>query len=363
MKKFIHKIHYSKDLKIYHLLFKLLLSFASIFYGIAINSRNFLYFIKILPKTKLDRTVISIGNLTTGGTGKTPITAELARIIGKSGKKVAILSRGYGGSLNSKDVHLISDGEKVFYTAKEAGDEPFWMGSNIKKVFVITCRDRVKAAKWAIKELDIDIFILDDGYQYVKLERDLNILLVDGHKKFGNNMLLPAGPLREPISEIKRADKVIVVNKISYTQKSVKDCRAYARYLIKKYDLEVFGCNTVATGLYNTIKNIPVLSPQKVYAFTGIAQPEFFFASIESHRHTLMKKVEFDDHYAYTQEDLSKIITAAKISGADIIATTEKDIVKIKPFLDKMTLDMPFYVLKLSIELDIANLLKGAIDY
>ncbi len=363
MKKFIHKIHYSKELNIHHLLFKSILAIGSIFYGITINLRNFLYFIKILPKTKLDRTVISIGNLTTGGTGKTPITAELARIIAKSGKKVAILSRGYGGSLDSKDVHLISDGEKVFYSAKEAGDEPFWMGSNIKKVFVITCKDRIKAAKWAIKEFDIDIFILDDGYQYIKLERDLNILLVDGHKKFGNNMLLPAGPLREPISEIKRADKVIVVNKISYTQKSIKDCRAYARHLIRKYDLEVFGCNTVATGLYDMNNNIPVLNPQKVYAFTGIAQPEFFFSSIESHRHTLMKKVEFDDHYAYTPKDLANIVTDAKISGANIIVTTEKDIVKIRPIIEKMTIDIPIYVLKLSIELDIANLLKGAIDY
>lgn len=363
MKKFIHKIHYSQDLKIHHLLFKLLLSIGSIFYGIAINLRNFLYFIRILPKTKLDRIVVSIGNLTTGGTGKTPITAELARMLAKSGKKIAILSRGYGGSLDSKKVNLISDGKKVFYTAKEAGDEPYWMASNVKNVFVLTCKDRIKAAKWAIKEFDIDIFILDDGYQYIKLKRDLNILLIDGHKKFGNNMLLPAGPLREPISEIKRADKIIVVNKISYSQKSIKDCRAYARHLIKKYDKEVFGCGTVANGIYNINQNIPIFESQKVYAFTGIAQPEFFFSAIESHKHKLVKKVEFDDHHDYTDEDLANIITEAKISGANIIVTTEKDIVKIKPLIGKMKMDIPIYVLKLSIELDIANLLKGVIDY
>jgi len=363
MKKFIHKIHYSKDLKIHHLLFKLILSIGSVFYGLAINLRNFLYFIRILPTTKLDRIVIAIGNLTTGGTGKTPITADLAKMLVKTNKKIAILSRGYGGSLDSKEVHLISDGEKVFYNAKEAGDEPYWMASNIKNVFVITCKDRVKAAKWAIKEFDIDIFILDDGYQYRPLERDLNILLIDGHKKFGNNMLLPAGPLREPISEIKRANKIIVVNKIPYSHSSIKNCRAYSRYLIKKYDIETFGCSTVATGVYNVTQNIPVLDLKKVYAFTGIAQPEFFFSALEVHQHQLVKKVEFDDHYAYTPKDLLKIINEAKIAGADIIVTTEKDMVKIKPFIDKMTLDIPFYVLKLSIELDIANLLKGIVAY
>ena len=363
MKKFIHKIHYSKDLKIHHLLFKLLLSIGSIFYGIAINLRNFLYFIRILPKTKLDRMVISIGNLTTGGTGKTPITADLAKMLAKTGKKIAILSRGYGGSLDSKNINLISDGEKVFYNAKEAGDEPYWMATNIKKVFVITCRDRVKAAKWAIKELDIDIFILDDGYQYIKLERDLNILLIDGHKKFGNNMLLPAGPLREPISEIKRANKIIVVNKIPYNKRTVVDCRAYARHLIKKYDVEVFGCNTVTTGIHNINKNIPIFDLKKVYAFTGIAQPEFFFSALEAHQHQLVNKVEFDDHYAYTAKDLVKIVKDAKIAGADIIVTTEKDMVKIKPLIDEINPDIPFYVSRLSIELDIANLLKGVIAY
>jgi len=363
MKKLIHKIHYAENLQWYHLFFKLILAFGSIFYSIGINFRNFLYFIKFLPQIKLDKIVISIGNLTTGGTGKTPITAEIARIAAKSGKKIAILSRGYGGSLDLSEVNLISDGETVFHTAKEAGDEPFWLASNVKNVFVITGKDRVKSALWAIKNFDIDIFILDDGFQYRRLKKDLDILLVDGHKKFGNGMLLPAGPLREPLSEINRADKIIVVNKVTHDHQAVKNCRAYARHLINTYDKEVFGCNTLATGVHNIENNIPIFTPQNVYAFTGIAQPEFFFSSLEKHKHTLVKKLEFNDHYAYSQKDLQNIMEDAKSFGANIIVTTEKDIVKLKPFIANIKTEISICILRQAVELDIANLLKNTIDY
>ncbi len=363
MKNFINKIHYSKNLKLHQLFLKFILSFGTIFYSVGVTFRNLLYDIGLLPKTKVKATVISIGNLTTGGTGKTPITAEIAKLCVKSGKKVAVLSRGYGGKLSSKEIHQVSDGEKVFLTAEESGDEPFWLASNIKKAAVIICKDRVKAAEWAIKELGTEIFILDDGYQYRRLERDLNILLVDGHKKFGNEMLLPAGPLREPQKEAKRADKIIVVNKTPYSEESVRDCRAYSRHIIKLYDKEVFGCHLSASGIHNILTKSPVFNSQKVFAFTGIAQPESFFESLEAYKHTLVKKLEFEDHYAYTQEDLQKIIDEAKISEANIIVTTEKDMVKLKPFIDKTKSDIPICILRLVVEMDIANLLKNTIEY
>lgn len=363
MKNFITQIHYSKNLKLHQLLFKLFLAFGTIFYSIAITIRNFLYDIGILQTTKVKAKVISIGNLTTGGTGKTPITAELAKICAKSGKKTAILSRGYGGKLSSNEINQVSDGENVFLTVQEAGDEPFWLATNVKKVSVIICKDRVKAAKWAVKELGIEIIILDDSYQYRRLERDLNILLVDGHKKFGNEMLLPAGPLREPQKEAKRADKIIVVNKTPYGEESVKDCRAYSRHLIKLYDKEVFGCHLSASGIHNALTKAPVFNAQKVFAFTGIAQPESFFVSLEAYKHTIVKKLTFEDHYAYTQNDLKRIIDEATISGASIIVTTEKDIVKIKPFLENTKSDIPICILRLAIEMDIASLLKNTIEY
>lgn len=364
MRKIIHKIHYSKDLKPHVVILRMILWFCSLFYMLAVNLRNCLYSIGVLQTVKLEgKVVISIGNLTTGGTGKTPITAEIAKISAKSGKKTAILSRGYSGKLDSSKVNLVSNGKEVFFTAEEAGDEPYWLGTNIKDVFVITCKDRVKAALWAVEKFGIEIFILDDGFQYRRLERDLNILLVDGHKKFGNEQLLPAGPLREPMSEIKRADKIIVVNKIPYIAEASKNCRAYSRYLIKNYDKEVFGCNTVASDVRNVKNNMPVLEPKKVYAFTGIAQPDFFFSGVSFHRHKIVKTAEFDDHYVYTKDDLINIVNDAKNSGAEIILTTEKDIVKLRPFIEELNPDIPICVLRLAVELDIASLLKNVIEY
>ncbi|MDD3420138.1 MAG: tetraacyldisaccharide 4'-kinase [Candidatus Gastranaerophilales bacterium] len=363
MKNFIHKIHYSKNLSIIQYLLRLPLWFVSLFYAVGVWIRNFLYDLGLLHTEKLSQTVISIGNLTTGGTGKTPVTAEIAKIAAKSGKKVVILSRGYGGSLPLDEVSLISDGEQVFYDAKQAGDEPFWHAQNVKGVAVVTCKDRVKAAKWAVENLGAELFILDDGFQYRKLFRDLNIVLVDGHKKFGNEMLLPAGPLREPLSQIKRADKVIVVNKIPYDKQTVRDCRAYSIYLIKQFDKEVFGCNILATGIHRIGSKAPVMSMKNVYAFTGVAQPEFFFESLRAHQHNLVKKLEFDDHYAYQKQDLVDIIEDAKKSGADIIVTTEKDFVKLSAYIDEVSLDIPLYTARQAVELDIAGLLKGTVEY
>lgn len=363
MKNFINKIHYSENTKLHHLLIKFILAFGTIFYSIAITIRNFLYNIGILPTEKVKAIVISIGNLTTGGTGKTPITAEIAKLCVKSGKKTVIISRGYGGKLSSKEINLVSDGKKIFLTPEESGDEPFWLALNVKKAGVIICKDRVKAAKWAIENLKVKIIILDDGYQYRGLERDLNILLIDGHKKFGNEMLLPAGPLREPKSEARRANKIIVVNKFPYNEESIRGCRAYARHLIKLYDKEVFGCNLTASGVHNALTNIPIFHQRNVLAFTGIAQPESFFDSLKIHNHNIVKKIEFSDHHAYSQEDFQKIINEAKISGADLIVTTEKDMVKLNPFLTKTKPEITFCVLRQVIEMDIANLLGKTIEY
>lgn len=362
MKNLIHKIHYAKETSFLQETIKSILRIGTLFYAIGSGTRKFLYDIKILPKVKLKQTVISIGNLTTGGTGKTPVAAEIARSIEKSGKKVAILSRGYGGKLSSKKINVISDGKKVYFNAKEAGDEPFWFAKNVKNVAVITCKNRIKAAKWAAKNLGTEVFILDDGYQHIKLERDVNILLVDAHKKFGNEELLPSGPLREPISEIKRSDKIIVVNKMSYKKSTIKDCKAYSRYLIKTYNKKVFGCNMINAGIFNAKTGTPLITSQNFYAFTGIGQPEFFFGFLDNFPSKVLKKVEYADHHSYTQQDVADIINNAKKIGAQAIITTEKDMVKLQPFVNKLGTDMPFYTLKLAIEVDVANLLKGVID-
>ena len=201
MKKYFNKIHYSENLKLQDKLFKSILAVFSMPYFAGVSLRNFLYSKNILKKVKLPAYVISVGNLTTGGTGKTPITIEIAKYIkDKFHKKVAVLSRGYGGKLSGNEVNVVSDGKNILLSPYRAGEEPWLIASKLNGVVVLTGKDRAKLGKYAIKNFGAEILILDDGFQHIKLERDLNILVVDAHKKFGNGMLLPSGPLREPVT-------------------------------------------------------------------------------------------------------------------------------------------------------------------
>ena len=189
----ITKLHYDKNAKGF--LFNLL-KFCSVFYGIASGLKNYLYDNGIIKPKEVSAFVVSVGNFTTGGVGKTPVVAELAKYYVKNGNKPAIISRGYKGRLNNKIVHVISDGINLYYKADMAGDEPYWLGVNIDGCAVLTCSNRYEAAKYAAEEMSCDIIILDDGFQHRKLHRDLDIVLVDSEKMFGNENLLPAGPLR-----------------------------------------------------------------------------------------------------------------------------------------------------------------------
>ena len=247
-----------------------LLAFPSFVYLLTVKVRNFLYRKRILKSFRPHQYTISVGNLTTGGTGKTPITAEIANYFVKKGEYPAILSRGYGGELSNKNVNVISDGEKINYTSKQSGDEPFWLAQHCKGAAVLTCSNRAKAAQFAKNELHCTKLILDDGYQHQKLERDLNILVVDSEKQFSNGCVLPLGALREPVSEIKRADRIIVVNK-NFNDKKAK---TFARYLRKKYSKPSFVCTMEPDEIYNIITGEPLDDAKAVqlYVASGVIE-------------------------------------------------------------------------------------------
>src|SRR5574344_3043557 len=219
----ISKLHYDKEAKG---LFFNFLKTLSVFYAIGSKLKNDLYDKKILRPKKVEAYVISVGNLTTGGVGKTPTVAEIANFLTKNGERVAIISRGYGAKLSNENINVISngagkgwivengkDGGKRIFEAELAGDEPVWLAENTKGTCVLTCRDRYQASKYAIEKFKVTKIILDDGFQHRKLHRDLDIVLVDSEMGFGNELPLPAGPLREGKEAFQRIDKLVVVSK------------------------------------------------------------------------------------------------------------------------------------------------------
>ncbi len=337
LKTKITKIHYDKNAKGF---FYNVLKFCSIFYGIGSCFKNFLYDKNILKSKKVNAYVISVGNFTTGGVGKTPIVAEIARYFVDKGEKVAIISRGYGGKLNNKNVNVISDGINLYYKADMAGDEPYWLAVNLNMCAVITCSNRVKAAQYAIKELGVTKIILDDAFQHRKIHRDLNIVLVDSEKMFGNENLLPAGPLREGMEGFRRVDKLVVVSKNTNHTRAEK----LAKIMGKKQGITTFVAKVEPDYVYNIMNGEHLEKGVEITALSAIGQPEQFYQFLEND-YKIIEKRTFDDHHQYSMNDISDI--------KGNIVTTEKDAVKLA-LLNKTNI----YALKLKTCLDVENLLN-----
>ena len=353
MKVFISKLHYDRKPNLYN---KCILGFLSLFsvpYGIITSARNFLYDKGIIKSYKQNALTIVVGNLTTGGVGKTPFTAEIAKYYSERGKKVGILSRGYGGSLENKDVNVISDGEKIYFTAKEAGDEPFWLAENCRQALVFTCSSRIKAAKLAEEKYGCEILIADDAFQHRKLQRDINLLVVNAGMRFGNEKLLPAGPLRENLKGINRASKIIVTNKGFDDKNALKYCEE----LEKEYRKPVYLCKMLPDVCTN-IKNNEILPKMSsVIAFCAIGQPDDFFEFVKKEYNFTDRKV-FSDHHSYTLKDMEEIINLAEKNGVTNIVTTEKDAVKIKDLFSSVKTGIKIYALKLKAFADIGEILN-----
>lgn len=328
----ITKIHYNKEAR--GMLVKLL-EFVSIFYAAGSGFKNILYDRKVLKPKKVDAYVISVGNITTGGVGKTPVVCELAKHYIEKGEKVAIVSRGYGGKLSNKKINLISNGEKVYFNAKMAGDEPFWLAQNTSGAIVITCKNRFNASKYAIEKFNATKIILDDGFQHRKLHRDMDIVLMDSKMGFGNEKLLPAGPLREGLDAFSRIDKLLIVSKdIDHTR-----AQKLSKIMSKKLKVPSYICCTEPDYVYNIKTGEKLSGGSEITAICAIGQPKQFYAFLKDYK--IIKTIDFDDHHIYTEDEIPK----------GIVVTTEKDAVKMKDFKNKN-----IYALKL--KTNINDLLK-----
>ena len=294
---------------------------------------------KIIKPKRVNAYVISVGNMTTGGVGKTPVVSEIAKYLIAHGQNVAIVSRGYGGRLNNKNINMISDGASIYFDAFQAGDEPYWLAENTPGCYVFTCKNRYMAAKQAVEKFGVNVVILDDGFQHRKLHRDLDIVLMDSIKGFGNENLLPAGPLREGPEALDRIDKLVVVSKSFKHDTASK----VARIMQKRLKIPTLVCKTEPDYVYNIKSGQQLMEGMEVTAMCAIGQPQQFYDFLSKYQ--VVKTVTFDDHHQYSPIDI------VDISGN--IITTEKDAVKLARF-DRNDI----YALKLKTVIDVEALLS-----
>lgn len=332
----ITKIHYQREPQ--GVLFEIL-KFCSYFYGIGSRLKNFCYDKGLIKPKRVSAYVISVGNMTTGGVGKTPVVSEIAKYLVNQGEKVAIVSRGYGGKLNNKNVNMISDGQSIYFDAVQAGDEPYWLAENTPGCYVFTCKNRYLAAKYAVEKFGVQRIILDDGFQHRKLHRDLDIVLMDSVKGFGNEHLLPAGPLREGAEALDRIDKLVIVSK----SKNHETAEKVSRIMHKRLRLSTCVCYTEPDYVYNIKTGQRLMEGLAVTAMCAIGQPQQFYDFLSDYQ--VVKTITFDDHHQYAPIDI------VDVSGS--IVTTEKDAVKLARF-DRDNI----YALKLKTVIDVEELLK-----
>ncbi len=334
----------------------------SLLFHAVVQTRLWLYRQGILRNHLLGCQVLSVGNLTVGGTGKTPVVETLARELQRRGRKVAILSRGYKktqptlgrrvsglltGRRRSQEPLVVSDGRRLLLDSATGGDEPFMLASNLPDVAVIVGRDRVKSGRYAIQKLGCDTLILDDGFQYLRLKHRLDIALVDRTNPFGHGRLLPRGLLREPARNIRRAGFIFITKS---NGDGAEDLKAMLRRL--NPDAEISECRHCPRHLQDVFtrerKPLEFLKGLDVTAISAIAAPKGFEDSLRSLGARVLHHSRFADHHRYSQQELIEAINRGLARGAKALITTEKDAVRF-PYIERR--DLPVYFLRVEIEM------------
>jgi len=291
---------------------RLLLVLLSWPYSLGVRARNGLYALRLLRAHKVDAVVISAGNLTTGGTGKTPLVVSLCRLVRRRGLQCAILTRGYKAR----------EGER--------SDEPALLAVQCPDVHVIVEPDRVAGARQAIHTRNAQVLILDDGFQHRRLARDIDIVTIDATLPFGYGRLLPAGLLREPIAGLRRADAVVITRcdqvaeeQLAWIEEQIR--RTHPQAIVATSIHAPVGAAVLGGGEIG----IEDLRGKRVFAFCGLGNPEAFFDTVRRIGCILVGSRSFDDHCVYTRECLHEVHQQAKEHNADFLITTQKDWTKI----------------------------------
>lgn len=337
------------------------LNLLSYIYSFVVRLRLYLYKHRIFRNKPLGCLVVVVGNLTVGGTGKTPIVEKFARTLNERGRKVAILSRGYKSKREPllkkfwrKLTHgeeappkVVSDGQRVLLDSEVAGDEPYMLARNLPGVVVICDKDRVKSGSFAIRHFGCDTLILDDGFQYLPLKGRLNLLLVDKTNPFGNQHLLPRGILREPIKHISRANYIFLTKSDGVQDDVLLE-------LIREHNprAEIIECahqpqflQSIEDGKQHSLD---ILKGAHIAAFSGIASPESFENMLRSFGAEIRYNRRFLDHHRFTRSEIKHLYRKAVDAKLDMIVTTEKDAVRL---FEDIKPELPIYFLRLEIDI------------
>ncbi|MCE5286593.1 MAG: tetraacyldisaccharide 4'-kinase [Pelosinus sp.] len=329
----------------------------SLIYGFGVGLKLSLYKHGFLRQHKLPCFVISLGNITVGGTGKTPTAQRLATIIRDMGYRVVILNRGYRSAWKGQ-VGVVSDGDKIYMSVTEAGDEAYLMAKKLPGVGVVIGKKRAITGNYAVDKLKAEVIILDDGYQHWELARDLDIVLIDTINVFGNNFLLPRGTLREPLANLERAHACLLTK----VDQSTHDARDGIRDIIKCYNDTALIVESIHNPRYfieieewykgiRTKNMIPldIVKGQKIVALSAIGNPPSFEQTITGVGAEVVETVRYPDHHDYTMAEMQHVMQKAVDNGAYAIITTEKDAVKIPSEFIHSDRPLRMYVLGIEI--------------
>lgn len=345
-------------------LLRALLFLLSHVYAWVVRLRLWLYQERLAKSRPVGCLVISIGNLTVGGTGKTPVVEKFARALKARGRTVAVLSRGYksraaplperiwqrvGVALGDlpPPPRVVSDGERVLLDATRAGDEPVMLAANLRGVRVLVDKDRVKSALYAMDRWGIDTVVLDDGFQYFPLKHRVDVVLIDRQAPFGNEFLLPRGTLREPPDHLRRADVIFITKCHGRDNANLKErIRRYNRHA------EIIECRHVPLHCQNvyTEERLPLeyLNERRIAAISGIAQPDSFESFLRTLGAEIVHSRQYADHHRYSKAEIVSMIAKSRRLRARAIITTEKDAVRLPP-LDPEELAVPILFLRVEV--------------
>ena len=296
-------------------------------YELGVRARVAAYHHQLFKTFRLKAPVISVGNLTVGGTGKTPCVAFIATTLRDAGHQVAILSRGYKRETTGRVE--VSDGKEILCSSRESGDEPFLLARNCPGVRVLVDRDRVAAGQWLESRAPVSAFVLDDAYQHLRLARDLNLLLIDATEPLNKAAMIPFGRLREPLAEIRRADVIIITRSDRLAGLAAKTELLEMLNRLSRPKTPIFFAWHQMTQLRNLLSQTKVpladFSGKSVAAVSGIARPERFIDDLNQAGMRIVLRRDFADHHRYSESEVAAILADAQSARAEAIIVTEKD--------------------------------------